>query len=282
MQKINEFIFDLFSLFVPGIIAVSVIGYAIYDYENMDLSSIYQSGILDEYILLVFLVIFIISYIAGSVVKVFSKFYYNIAVIIFDQFIIVILQYTIKKLYTVSRVELLVKRKTPVVYTVASLLRTILSQLKSMFTFSVSNYSTDLEPIYKKVSASVKSKFDLDEVNWHMIYKYSNIASIRNDSYSITYKFLSKYNFYRSIAFVMFILALLPLIADYTLGIYYYMVVIVSVLAANVKYKNYWTRCGNEALMELYYELFDSEEGVNDERKNPIYRHRNRRNKSRC
>jgi hypothetical protein len=265
MQKVNDFLFDLVSLFVPGVIVLIAIVINVYDVksfvENSE-TSIYYTFIIDNPIY-VAVFVFIIAYILGSVLKVISKVFYKYALIVFDDGVFTFLEWVYKLL---SGLEFLRRffgwlYKNKLIELIVRILKITYLQVKNMLTFKTVSYSSELEEVQQIVTDSLKEKSGLTIMNWQILFKYSNISSIRNNSYGVTYKFLSKYNFYRSLVIVMLFLLFLP----YRYGHFideslYYIIVSLIALTSNVKYKYYWYLCGNEALMELLHNNIEDKE----------------------
>ncbi len=287
-DKIEDFLFDFLGLALPGFIFLLIyIGVPIIfiNFENVNDSStivkILSYIIKDLKIENIFsykyiILIIIISYIIGHTIKVFSKYQYYLCVGIFDkginEFIKCISGSIDIKNY---RLILLLKNKvennvacySSLINIIKNISNFILKIISDIFCFKPPDYYEVNHEIKTKVVKKINQKWKIKfPDNWYSIYKVSSIINAQENIKSLSTTFLAKYNMYRSLAFIFFINFF------YLLFIFGFLKKDTNIEAQNMcfipitlnfilwltfheKFKRYWTLCGNESLMSLFYFL---------------------------
>lgn len=278
MDKIEQFLFDIMGLLVPGFLflfvplIVLVIGY---DYSLLSkIASIgnvkqllYHTSPKNNYAY-IFLIITTLSYLFGHIVKVLSIRYYDFLKKIFDDNINIGLKNSFTKK----------KDKTDNSYNI-NFFSSIITGLKKgvcnlfdnfiikLFKFKTKDYDDSSKEYRDKLIEYLKEKEvipdkDLDKYNYP-IYKLSCIIQDNNGIKTLVHVFLAKYNLYRSLSFiaiinVFFILYLLLFkhVTHKTAILYMLCLVLLFYYTFHYKYKRYWMLSGNEAIMGLYYYYF--------------------------
>jgi hypothetical protein len=139
--------------------------------------------------------------------------------------------------------------------------------LRDIFYFSAPNYFSDNDTIKENVIEKINSKYNINfPKSWYSIYKISNVIMQQEKLKTLSTRFLAKYNFYRSMAFLFFV-NLFYIAIFYNkyssiishLGYKLHNLIIILDLLLWItfheKFKRYWTLCGNESLMSLFYFL---------------------------
>ncbi|AET69788.1 hypothetical protein Desor_4363 [Desulfosporosinus orientis DSM 765] len=297
-EKIEEFLFDIMGLLVPGMIVFFTFGLTLASMINWDpfinsISSMnYNNSILLKliisnrllersswgngeviYVLVGFL---IISYLLGHIAKVFSKYFYDFGKVFFDEGFNKIVEYLLTQCKTKLSGKInfgrwplwLNKLRKWFMYKFSKQVSKVISEY---FTFGAANYGYGNKDIAKKVVEFLNNKCQMNfPDNWYSIYKFSKVMMDQEKIKSLSSRFLAKYNFYRSLSFIFFVNNLLILfLLRYKYQIlnegvlqYYHALLIFSLaswMTFHEKYKRYWTLCGNEALMSLFYFFIKNE-----------------------
>ncbi len=287
-SKIENFIFDILGLILPGIIFSLILISPIY---FLDLSKVPQQVIDNSFILsgmatfipvllkqfakntnLTITIMIIFAYLLGHLVKVFSIILYEIMVAIFDNFLnkIANLIYTLfksllnKLIFWIFGKEL---SKSTIYANFKKLFSPLKSILNKIFVFDPPYYFKDNDQLRTYCINIINAKLETTYPDkWYSLYKLSKILNSQEDIKSLSDFFLAKYNLYRSLAFIFifttfyfhyFFLESAPYISP-ELSKMNSLIFITSCLLSftfHYKYKRYWTLCGNETLVSLYYFL---------------------------
>lgn len=232
------------------------------------------------------IIFFIVSYLIGTTIKVFSKMLYDMLKIIFDygiiQFLTIIHKIIFKFLNHLKEICFFIFKKKIENKTIGEIKKIYLNNqisffeelskfikknILSLLIFSVKDYGRGNEKIEKKTRELLKERFEMEfPDNWYSVYKISTVIIAEENLKSLSYKFLTKYNFYRSLAFVFFInflylITIKNLYSEFFNYIFirnYILILIINTIffiTFHVKYKRYWILCGTESLMNLFYFL---------------------------
>lgn len=136
---------------------------------------------------------------------------------------------------------------------------------KSIFSFKSPSYYKENKILIPDIMSKLRKKFNTNfPDDWYSIYKIAKVIMEQEKVKSLSSRFLAKYNFYRSLAliFLLNFVYIFYLYRKYNILIGYFGYYIYKVLLIlnflmwftfHEKYKRYWTLCGNEALMSLFY-----------------------------
>lgn len=281
--------FDIFGILLPGIIFLILITtpLLLFDHEKVSPYQIESSKILSiltnlsgyvDYSLshqtkLVILAGLLISYILGHLLKVLSIIQYEFFSAIFDDFLNNLVSrflnwlkrpfvWIIKKIFGKNTNGYIRFRDQIII-----LWKPFLSLIQKIFTFSSPKYFSDNDSLKDECIIAINKKYDTNfPLKWYSLFKFSTVIHNQENIKSLTQMFLAKYNFYRSMAF------------SFIMTFFYYMVFFSSTsnylsnsikelkgiiliflillwITFHYKYKRYWTLCGNESLVSLYYYL---------------------------
>ena len=276
LDQLQNFLFDLLGLVLPGFIFIFVLAtpfllvsipsnvVCINSNDFVLLIRNLSTWIQDQSILESTLAIFIVSFILGHSVKVFSKLMYDLLKAIFDDTINkwcnwVIIKIGITKERFDSKKE---KGLYPIIFVV-------IKYVSMIFTFNPQDYFKDNEPLteesVKNFNEYYEAKF---ENKWRSVYKLSKIISAQENIKSLSYTYLAKYNFYRSISLIalfniLYDLFLLSKIGE-GLQQYTFFVALLNFIlwfTFHEKYKRYWMLCGDENLVSFYYFTLKKKKG---------------------
>ena len=281
MDKIDQFLFDIIGLLIPGFLAL-LLPLLIYSFLCDSNAVLYFNSsvqyvdslksVLSKWIVL--LTFLTLVYLLGHVIKILSVRYYNFMQIIFDQninsfcniAIIPVTKFlkniTFKNLNPIYQFLLL-----PVSILIGFLIE-IKNIISNFFTFQTEGFYGSSDSAYNKVIEEIKNKFDVD-INKkdgirkldYFIYKLSTIVQDSENIKTLTHTFLAKYNFYRSLSCIFFlniIYAFYLIEVNKNSGMQYTSLLLVLVIfeyTFREKYKRYWQLSGNEALLGIYYFL---------------------------
>ena len=139
--------------------------------------------------------------------------------------------------------------------------------MTKLFTFKSADYFDDNEELRTICITTINNKLNTRFPDkWHSLYKFAVAANLQEGIKSLSNNFLAKYNLYRSLSFIFLLsfvyyaiffqitYSLLPInIAILRGSILFFSALLWFTF--HVKFKRYWTLCGNESLMSLYYFL---------------------------
>ena len=152
--------------------------------------------------------------------------------------------------------------------------------VNSIFSFKSPDYYKDNEKLIPDIVKKINKKLNTNyPETWYSLYKISNVIMEQEKIKSLSFRFLAKYNFYRSLAliFLLNFIYIIYFFKEYndiisTSGnnIYDTLLIINSLLwfTFHEKYKRYWTLCGNEALISLFYFISKSEKKEDSKEEN--------------
>lgn len=288
LSKFENFIFDVMGLIFPGIFFLLLFAGPVFlfDFDHFSPTDIDNSVLLSSFSI-VFKAILklqkldisyslglgvLAAYILGHVIKVFSIIAYDIFESIFDENI----NEWVAKKYAkwlgnlVSWVKRISSNNSYLKF-IYKAGKKLFSPFKKIiikiFTFRSPDYFKDNEALVTKSVQFINAKLSLDfPTQWYSLFKFSVAVNSQENLKSLSGNFLSKYNMYRSLAFIfgMAIPYFLLLYDQFEsklpkhLGNQKMAVILCLILlwfTFHVKYKRYWTLCGNENLISLFYFL---------------------------
>ena len=295
-EKIDRILFDFLGLILPGIVALFVLFVPVYFYDftqstnalrNYDgLVAIftvlmsYMKRINSNNIISISVVTVLLAYIFGHILKVMSKFLYDFLEAIFDKtfnrlflfiyhLICELLQQTFR--WVSKKIRLPESFEKPIADQFSVWIKPFRSIIIQVFTFRTENYYADNKELesqtVKLINKRLKTNFP---ECWHTLYKFANVLYVHEQINTLSTSYLAKYNLYRSLSLVFFV-NFFYLCLFFNSGIHYLPSFIAHIkgicLFANVffwvtfhiKFKRYWTLCGNETLLSLFYYLNKNE-----------------------
>lgn len=288
LSKIENFLFDILGLVLPGLIFLSFLflPITVIEIDKIPIEKVDNSFILSELSTmskliktywasnssLLVIIVFVVSYLIGHFVKVFAIMKYEILTAIFDKSINPLFNALFK--YIKTFVNWAFKKSTSrdlfstkFYKWVKDFCSPIKSIFNKIFVFKPPEYFSDNESLKTNCVSLINSRLNTQYPDkWYSVYKFSMVITNQENIKSLSSTFLAKYNLYRSLAFIfMFMTA------------YYYFFFSASItyipqdfkkitslilLACTLlwftfhyKYKRYWTLCGNETLVSLFYFL---------------------------
>ena len=287
INKIEDFFFDFLGLILPGFIMILLVStpLLLLDFKQVNTGLIEDSKIFSilvnlakyvDYLInnsneIVLIVIVLSSYIIGHLIKVLAILQYEFCSAIFDNFfniIVIKIKNEIKKLIK-SLFSKWINPNNRVIIFIQECWNNLYSPLHGLiikiFTFKPPNYFSDNNVLRDDCINMINDKFKTDfPKKWYSLYKFSTVINNQESIKSLGYNFLAKYNFYRSMAFI------------FSLIFFYYLIffqttknllsenilslkglILISIVlfwfTFHYKYKRYWTLCGNEILVSLFY-----------------------------
>lgn len=288
LTKIETFIFDIMGLILPGIIILAVIISPSY---LLDLSSMSQEHVESSYILsmltitnailrthftentnIAIILLVILAYIIGHVVKVFAIIVYDFLEVVFDHSVNRLAIYGYENLGQLTNRALkwgfgndLSQTKTK--QYLKTVFKPIRNTLDKIFSFRSDDYVRDNDLLRTECIAEINQRLGTNFPDkWYSLYKISKIITSYESIKSLSDFFLAKYNLYRSLAFIFLFSTLYYLYFFRAASSYvsHELIKIASLtpfvslilwFTFHYKYKRYWTLCGNETLVALYYHL---------------------------
>lgn len=266
MDKLEKFLFDIFGLIMPGLVFLlvfAIISIVFIDIPNLIIPRTYilNNSDFNNYISTYFLYLlpftFFICYLIGHVIKVLSKYQYDVFILIFDEGLNTIFSKICITVVSCSNS-----------YSYLRKINNLISNIfKDIFCFKVEKYSQENEPIVSYIKTHLKKKYNINNLNeWNSLYKFSKIVEDQEGLKSLSYLFLSKYSAYRSLAFVflstqLYIILIIIFKSIYindlreSLVLPFLFVLFIFWLTFHERYKYYYPLCGNETIMALYYYL---------------------------
>lgn len=287
-SKIETFIFDIMGLVLPGIISLALL---ISPNYVLDLSTMEQKHVEASYILsgltiassilkthfatntsTTIVLLLILAYLSGHVVKVFAIIVYEFLTVIFDKTLNALAILIFEGLNKITNTSFkwifgYDMYNTKVYQYSKTLFKPIKSTLHKIFVFQSDYYDRNNEMLKIECIAEINRKIGTNYPDeWYSLYKISKIITSYESVKSLSDFFLAKYNLYRSLAFIFlfsaiyysyFFRAATPYISHELLKITLLAPPMSLILwfTFHYKYKRYWTLCGNETLVSLYYHL---------------------------
>ncbi|MEL1239765.1 hypothetical protein [Flavobacterium flavipallidum] len=288
LSKIENFFFDILGLILPGFIFLGIL---IIPLSLVDITAIKVNDLNNSYILselctlsdlfknywneksnLVIALIIILAYLLGHFIKVFSIIKYEIFEALFDKSFNKVVYYVFKNIkcffkWIYSFISENSLYDTKIYLWLRDVFKPIKSILTKIFTFKSDNYFTDNSSLRTECITIINSKLNTNYPDkWYSLYKFSSVITNQENIKSLSAFFLAKYNLYRSLAFT-FLFATLYFHFFFNAASKYVAPEIIKVnslisltsfllwFTFHYKYKRYWTLCGNETLVSLYYFL---------------------------
>lgn len=262
LEKIKYWSYDTLGLILPGTL-FTVMLYYTFDLElSITLKKLFdfmkdhkvEKGWL-------FLGICICLYLVGNVIKIASQIFYDFFSSLFDKWILK--KYECKESGGIIKCFLCFSRKIieEEKWPVAKFLR---DYLRYIFYFKAPKYFLEnqfmIEEIIEKINKEKKTSLKKE---WYSIYKISKFYEDNENIKSLSSTFLAKYTLYRSLSFIFFInFCLLVFKDDYLTEVkmkiptgIFLLMMFISWLTFHIKYKKYYSLCGNETLVGLYYKI---------------------------
>ncbi|MEP7318647.1 MAG: hypothetical protein ABI921_07890 [Panacibacter sp.] len=288
LSKIENFLFDILGLVLPGLIFLLILISPTY---FLDISKIPKSDIDSSYILsglttvttilkeqiivnenLTITIVIILSYLLGHLVKVFSIIKYDFMTVVFDMSInklVLVIYEFIKRIINklVKRISSTEMYQAPFYLYLKILFSPFKKTLNKIFTFKSPDYFTENDTLRSNCIALINQRLGTNYPDkWYSLYKFSTILTSQENIRSLAGNFLAKYNLYRSLAFI-FIFTMAYFNYFFNASAKYIpaelakitsLILIASALlwfTFHYKFKRYWTLCGNETLVSLFYFL---------------------------
>lgn len=287
VDKVEDALFEILGLLLPSLTLCVVLVEPIFYTQSFPLRSIPKDEftelleILNEFWPIVF--IFFVFYVVGNAIKVAAKLYYDLGKALFDNtlfvFIVYIFDFIIggaekiqakwnkqneqnkknKQNEQNEQNEQNKLKEMPVVVIVNELF----TWIKKTLSFSTVNYDKIFEDTYIDLAMHELYIFDREQEKsdkWFLFYKEATTIFKQKKIDTLCYKFLAKYNSFRSLEFVFavgIIYNILILFTQMAIDKYIFFIVlgvnIVCWVSFHEKYKRYWKLCGDEAIVGLDY-----------------------------
>lgn len=248
LDKLEDFLYDVFGIILPGICVFLVFGGSWYFIAKDTsalihfLDSIPNNDKIPFSALILLTLLF--AYLLGTILMKFSRIFYEILEKIFDGFL--------NQRFSIY-VPLDFKKKL------------IYKYIKDGLTFRCDEFSGSNTSIHKAVVAQIQKEYpNFPNSNFYLIYKISSLILSQAKIPNQISKFLAKYTFSKSLACLCFLTNLWL-----TILLYFYSKQIVAENALlllgsfsvcgyifHSNYKSFYRTCGDEALLSLYAYLF--------------------------
>lgn len=239
-EKIEEFLYDFIGIIIPGFILIilGVVYFSVYDQTSSknftDSLKIWKSfEFIEKYFLIILL---FIAYFTGHLIILLARFQYEICQRIMD--------FGLLKNWRTSAEHSSFFKKW----------------LMEALTYHTKSYSPHNESIKKRTLELLSQKFSFSfQDNWYTIYKMSSIIITQDEVSSRVNNYFAKYTFFKSIAFIFWINQFLLLSMSFQY--FTFSIIVISFinflfwLTFHSSYKRYWTMCGDESLLTLFYYL---------------------------
>jgi hypothetical protein len=285
-DKIENYLFDILGLLVPGlvlIISILVVSLALLnekaenglnkffvstDFPLVSIWKTISASLVGSWLIIIVSVIML--YLCGHLVKTFSKVYYDFCSNLFDKglFRWVYNKKTVnKKQNQDPKLGLFHKIKIVFFDCLKGFLSFFYRGMKNVVTYNADNYEPANKSLVGKTVDLINEHYNTDYPReWYSIYKFSKIVGSNEDLKSLSNVFLAKYNLYRSLSFISFVIIIYVLILHFkfdnyinaSAGVMLPFILISSFLCwytFHLAYKRYFRLCGNEALISLFYFL---------------------------
>ncbi|MGL5428594.1 MAG: hypothetical protein ACRDAS_11845, partial [Cetobacterium sp.] len=150
-----------------------------------------------------------------------------------------------------------------------------IKQIENIFYFKADKYESNnsfmIEEIVEKINRDKKTKLKKE---WYTIYKIGKFYEENKKIKSLSSTFLAKYTLYRSLSLIFFLNLMLLIckerylieLMEWIPKIIFQTLMFLTWFTFHIKYKSYYTYCGNETLVALYYKIIlEPEEEKEDE-----------------
>lgn len=269
--RINDFLFDFLGLILPGVVLMILVFLPIYiiDLESLKVTKpndilvaineimINKKGSLWVTNTAAFgFLFFVIIYLLGHSLKVFSKIQYRL----FESIVNRMLKRSLDRGLAAS--EMLQSGLQKIVN--LPVIDYLFEIFRKTFSFSHKDYYPGSEGVRQKVLERVRADYDRGfGEEWYSLYKFCSILIEEEGLKSKAYTYLAKYNFYRSLAFLflMNFIYLWWVHTNYSDFLHPHFIRIGTIcnfimwFTFHEKFRRYWVLCGNETLMTVYYYL---------------------------
>lgn len=276
MQKIEEFLFDILGLTLPGMIfcfslcSLIFLNIPIGEYKVVLiklLEFVSEYSLLEIPSAVLYSLIILFCYIIGHFIKVVGKYFYVFGPFVFDKVLLKPIVWSKNKMNIL--LEKINKMKG-IIYKLIGfnieILVKILTITEELFSFSTVSYNSEFNEMREESIRLLNEKHSIsihnDYSKWYPYYKSALTIAEQNKVKTHARIFLAKYNFYRSLAFVFLIhsifIILLKFYFDICINLIWKVLFVVDILfwiTFHTKYKRYWMACGNEAIVGLYHSL---------------------------
>ncbi|UCS93955.1 hypothetical protein KZP23_02660 [Echinicola marina] len=278
-NKLENFLFDVLGLILPGLILIIIVATPLlmFDFKHITSEQIDHSTLLSTFKFFssqlskltlldstyTISLIILFSYILGHLIKVFSIIFYDFGRLIFDNSIVKLFDLIAGYIFEETKYG---KKLSSIKY-LKDFVSPINNTIRKILTFQSSSYFPENEPLVEECVKIINKRLNTSYPNkWYSIYKFSVVINSQEKLKSLSGFFLAKYNLYRSLSFLfvvtflyfmLFYNATELVLAEEVKNIKT-LIVITSFLlwfTFHVKFKRYWTLCGNETLVSLFYFL---------------------------
>lgn len=304
MEKLSDILFEVLGLMLPTLILCLIIVepllYANVFLDKSILKNDFSKVLEGDIQFWTILFIVAVFYVMGNVIKVLSKFYYKLGEAVIDDTFFAILGYLYRMiLYPIlcliydkilcpiyrktlgmicSKIlcpiykklfEKYVKKERKKVQKkpVFTIIYVLYKWLRDTLVYKTDNYGRNFDGLYTNLAERVSITFENEEdkeKKWYLFYKKATTVINQNNINTLFYKFLSKYNSFRSIECVFFCGIIYNFFfwgSDIDFQRYFIVlgVNVVCVISFHEKFKRYWMLCGNEAIVGLdyYYRIIE-------------------------
>lgn len=263
VDKIEQFLFDIIGLFIPGLVFVLILNVITFLFGiSPDISNIIKNWDSNmqffqiPYLMPITFIVFV--YLLGHTIKVLSIYFYRIGSAIFDKNINILIGNIKNWILNFIQYDEWYKW----IKNLFKLIGILEDIIKQIFTFDdKDSYHPKCEKCFDQVKDILKKeyKIEIESNDWFLVYKIADTIMDNENIKSPSHTFLAKYNFYRSMSFTFF--ASLALSYYLSLGfssVFFNPSILIIILVIfwfsfHSKYKRYWMLCGNEALLALFY-----------------------------
>ena len=280
LGKLEDFLFDILGLALPGAIFLLILVSPIWfvhlnaakpeDLQNLFLSLIHFFYKViqihwEKNMQLTIITFLISSYLLGHAIKILSIYLYEILGSIFDK---IIIEYS-RQFVNWLKLKLKKNKIISAIKTQKNIVdsaKRILKIPMTLFTYFPPDYDPANAAIFESCSEYVADKTKVKGIKWYTLFRISSVIINQEKIKSLSNGYLAKYNLYRSLALIFL-----------STAFYYHLVfksaekflipdvqriepliIIISLFLCftfHSKYLRYWTLCGNEALISLFYFL---------------------------
>lgn len=289
INKVEDFMFDFLGLILPGLLFIGLLCTPLLfiDSKEIPINEIsdsktliilislanYVNYILDHQTAVIIVLGLISSYILGHLIKVLSIILYDFLKAFFDLFInklILKLLGIPHRLWKRLIIKIFGENNKFIKYVTiiaTDLWRPFKHLIEGVFTFQAADYKKDNSPLKNECIKMINERFDTDYPNsWYSVYKYSTIMQQQENIKGLSQTFLAKYNAYRSLALIFIVILIyyklfFNVSEDYLSSTFISLknTILIAIFlfwfTFHTKYKRYWTLCGNDSLVSLFYYL---------------------------
>ncbi|MGL6025291.1 MAG: hypothetical protein ACRC0F_11855 [Cetobacterium sp.] len=265
IDRLTLYLYDIVGLILPSTLLVSLILYLVGLEKIEEIKKIIENikiNKLEDWIK--YTIVFLFLYLLGNILKISSQIFYEFFSSLFDDMVFKRKECLNKEENTVNCTLCFFKDSLNFKKFKNPMIEFLIEKIENIFYFKADKYESNncfmIEEIVVKINKDKKTELKKE---WYTIYKIGKFYEENKKIKSLSSIFLAKYTLYRSLSLIFFVNFMLLIFKDgYLIDLIKWMpkgifqiLMFLTWLTFHIKYKKYYTYCGNETLVALYYKI---------------------------